>query len=69
MSVTSGNEIDGIIWIAVEMNCTNPSATKVRIIHDERIAFLLGAQFLVFEKLPGIRDPRLVPYETRQSWL
>ena len=59
--------MDKVFWISVEMDCLRPSHTKVRVIEDQAEAFLLGSQFLVFEKLPGIKEPKLVPWETRRS--
>jgi len=57
--------IEGIYWIAVELDCAHPEASKVRVIEDERQAFWLSGHWLVYEKLPGIEHPKFVPYEVR----
>lgn len=59
--------MDKVFWIAVEMDCFHPLHTIVRVIEDQAEAFLLGNQFLVYEKLPGIKEPKLIPWGVRRK--
>jgi hypothetical protein len=59
--------MDKSFWIAIEIDCFHPNATKVKVLTVEEHAMWLGDQFLVFEKAPGIAEPFLISNEIRKA--